>query len=94
MAGCQSASGPRGRVVRMFLSHVVPSCAYGPHSTLVQTSSKAALSFILWYPPSFLLLHLIPSSKQGVCARVLSCFRCVRLFETLWTVAHQAPLSM
>ena len=25
---------------------------------------------------------------------VLSCFSCVRLFLTLWTIAHQAPLSM
>ena len=25
---------------------------------------------------------------------VLSGFNCVRLFGTLWTVAHQAPLSM
>ena len=25
---------------------------------------------------------------------VLSCFSCVRLFVTLWTIAHQAPLSM
>ena len=25
---------------------------------------------------------------------VLSCFSCVRLFATLWTVAHQAPLSV
>ena len=25
---------------------------------------------------------------------VLSCFRRVRLFVTLWAVAHQAPLSM
>ena len=25
---------------------------------------------------------------------VLSCSSCVRLFATLWTVAHQAPLSM
>ena len=25
---------------------------------------------------------------------VLSCLSHVRLFETLWTVAHQAPLSM
>ena len=77
MASCQSTSGPRSRVIRMFVSHVVPSCAYGPHSTLVQTSSKATLSFILRYPPSFLLLHLIPSSKQVVCACVLSCFRVV-----------------
>ena len=25
---------------------------------------------------------------------VLSCFSCVRLFATIWTVAHQHPLSM
>ena len=25
---------------------------------------------------------------------MLSCFSCVRLFETLWTVVRQAPLSM
>ena len=35
----------------------------------------------------------------GVCvsvmrACVLSCFSRVQLFSTLWTVAHQAPLSM
>ena len=29
-----------------------------------------------------------------MCAWVLSCFSCVQLFVTLWTVAHQAPLSM
>ena len=28
----------------------------------------------------------------GVC--VLSHFSCIQLFETLWTVARQAPLSM
>ena len=28
------------------------------------------------------------------CILVLSCFSRVRLFETLWTVARQAPLSM
>ena len=29
-----------------------------------------------------------------MCVRVLSHFSRVQLFETLWTVAHQAPLSM
>ena len=29
-----------------------------------------------------------------VCACVLSCFRCVRLFATLWILAHQPPLSV
>ena len=34
-----------------------------------------------------------PRLGQG-CVRVLRRFSCVRLFETPWTVAHQAPLSM
>ena len=29
-----------------------------------------------------------------VCCAMLSCFSRVRLFVTVWTVAHQAPLSM
>ena len=29
-----------------------------------------------------------------VCACMLSCFSCVQLFATLWTVARQTPLSM
>ena len=29
-----------------------------------------------------------------MCACVLSCFSCVWLFATPWTVAHQAPLSI
>ena len=29
-----------------------------------------------------------------MCACMQSCFSCVRLFANLWTLAHQAPLSM
>ena len=29
-----------------------------------------------------------------MCLYMLSHFSCVRLFATLWTIAHQAPLSM
>ena len=29
----------------------------------------------------------------SVCACVLSCFTCVQLFATPWTIARQAPLS-
>ena len=32
--------------------------------------------------------------KIALCMCVLSCFSHVRLFATLWTVAHQAPQSM
>ena len=31
---------------------------------------------------------------QTKCTCVFSCFSCVWLFATLWTVAHQAPLSI
>ena len=42
------------------------------------------------------LLHKFPkvSSNYTCCSAVLSCFSCVQLFETWWTVARQAPLSM
>ena len=33
-------------------------------------------------------------TSPSTSACVLSCFTHVRLFATLWTVAHQAPLSM
>ena len=36
--------------------------------------------------------HNLVSLEEGMC--VLSCFSRVRLFETPWTVALQAPLSM
>ena len=36
--------------------------------------------------------HTSPFKAEG--AHVLSCFSRVRLFVTLWTVAHQAPLSI
>ena len=42
--------------------------------------------------------HALPlmgsSCGNGLCACMLSHFSRVQLFETPWTVAHQAPLSM
>ena len=45
---------------------------------------------------SQLHIHVFPSSsiRNLLHAFVLSCFSCVRLFLTPWTVACQAPLSM
>ena len=40
----------------------------------------------------FLVWAVLCSQGRGTC--VLSCFSCVWLCETIWTVAHQAPLSM
>ena len=40
----------------------------------------------------YVYVYFVGMYSLHVC--VLSCFSCVRLFVTLWTVAHQAPLSM
>ena len=45
-------------------------------------------SFLFWIISSLIKTELC------ICVHGLSCFSSVCLFETLWTVAHQAPLSM
>ena len=58
------------------------------------------LTLLGWCLPGLPSIH--PSSLcnkllfcvQGVCACVVSCFSCVRLLATLWTVACHTPLSM
>ena len=61
--------------------------------------------FVLWWRTkvqnhttgsslSSLPFHTYHLYYWRLCLFVLSCFRRVRLFVTLWTVAHQAPLSM
>ena len=64
-------------------------------STLVQTSSSHfCFTVIAVYCSSYLQSH--PSNpflhQSRMCA-MLSRFSCVQPFGTLWTVAHQAPLS-
>ena len=54
--------------------------------------------------PNILHFQLVPPGDsaegtlkiqlQSICVYVLSRFSCVRQFVTLWTIAHQAPLSM
>ena len=39
-------------------------------------------------------VYLIASYQVACVTWVLSCFSHVQLFATLWTIAHQAPLSM
>ena len=42
------------------------------------------------------MIHLAETQycKANMRACMLSYFSCIQLFATLWTVAHQAPLSM
>ena len=40
-----------------------------------------------------LLVSTVQQSKPSMCI-LLSCFSCVHLYETLWTIGWQAPLSM
>ena len=48
--------------------------------------------------PAFALISIVSSmpgvQEGGVCVCVLSRLSCVRLFATLGTIAHQAPLAM
>ena len=46
----------------------------------------------LFVSVSVLSLSTVPVLADLVC--MLSCFSCVRLFGTLWTVGYQAPVSM
>ena len=55
------------------------------------STPKTCVSLLLKRrPPKRLFLCRKPSASEDCCA-VLSC---ARLFETLWNVAYQAPLSM
>ena len=40
----------------------------------------------------FCYMKYFTEGPRDLCACVLSCFSCLQLFVTLWTVAHQAPL--
>ena len=42
---------------------------------------------------SFSAIHHLPFLYLHACMSLI-CFSCVQLFATLWSVAHQAPLSM
>ena len=85
-------------LIYLFLA-VLGLCCYMGFSLIAGSrgySSMRCSSFLL---QGILLLKSIGSrapslSSCGVCACVLSCFCCVWLLETSWTVDHQAPLSM
>ena len=57
-------------------------------------SQNNLLKITLLSLPTLFLKILCTYMYVCIYGCVLSCFSCVRLFLTLWTIAHQAPLSM
>ena len=62
------------------------------HGIFSTQGSNLCLLCLLHWQVDSLPLNYLQSPYTYKC--VLSCFSCIRLFATLWTVAHQAPLSM
>ena len=61
--------------------------------TATYSSLATETKKVIWRLLEKLFLGLKKSSQEGLVC-VLSCFSCVLLFVTLWTVAHQVPLFM
>ena len=92
----------------LFLTSSVCSCPLEPPSTGMShrylKPSKIRIELlrgIIWPLPTSLASHSLPvavrCSNTGLwwpCVRTQSRFCRVRLFGTLWTETHQAPLSM
>ena len=82
LVGCVSLSPlPRGRV--SFLGGYIHTGAGNSQRKIPQTTPEDLLCALPW-----------ACSWSGRSLCVLSHFSGVRLFGTLWTVAHQAPMSM
>ena len=58
------------------------------------SSSSALEASWEWRPCHLFIKKFVYPRKYSVYVCMLSCFSCVRLCATPWTVAHQAPLSM
>ena len=60
-----------------------------------QVSCIASGLFTAWSaPPNQVVSHDALFCSEALLLLLLSCFSCVRLCATPWTVAHQSPLSM
>ena len=75
-------SPPRTHPLHLSIQPVLICISY--NKTLIWT---VVLSWLHW-------VIVVNLWSRGDGARMLSCFRCVRLCVILWTTAHQAPLSM
>ena len=69
--------------------------AVGPETSENRWAAWSRLRGVLeWVGLKVLVLLYMYRTFFHVCACVLSCFSCVRLFATPWTVARQAPLPI
>ena len=61
-----------------------------------RTKNRALIRHLIFWHINIRLSSPQNCEKEipRVYAHMLSCLNCVWLFETLWSVAHQAPLSM
>ena len=73
-----------------------PTCTFHLEDQLAHHNVKSNTADLSDFTPSEkLLFFFLPSRpKETLYACVLSHFNCVRLFVTLWTLAHQPPLSV
>ena len=74
------------------LSWEAPDSTRATHRT-PSTSSSLSLPFQL-FEKNNICLFIESNRMTWIVMCVLSCFSHVQLCETLWAVAHQAPLSM
>ena len=90
--------------VMFFCHHAVDLYTFCPSSPLVTTalfSVSACLFLFIWFVHLFCCSNFTTYKQNYIIFAFLqlTCMRaqalsCVLLFGTLWTVAHQAPLSM
>ena len=64
------------------------------HTTLYCLCFNFNVLLQLFFHITKIIFSFCLSLYHCVCVCMLICFSCVRLFVILWTVAHQAPLSM
>ena len=64
------------------------------HLWAMTSKSSKTRSMIIYRNQVFITKPLLNKCKDHLCVHVLSHFSHVWLFETLWTVSYQAPLTM
>ena len=77
--------------ITSFFIGLISSYFHHSFNSLIHSSASVIL---LLFPSSVFYISVIVFISVCSLVLLLSCFSCVWLFETPWTVAHQAPLFM